>query len=428
MKRHRKLYRWLISPKIAMAVLLLITIAVTLGAVFDAEKLQIGDQGYSSQIIFASPWFLGFNLLLLIITLACCINQFRIAKRKWQNYRLLLDEARDGSLEYQAAISNLRGIGYQVYAVQDEQLMVSKHVFSMWAAPIFHLGLAVIMFGAFLDCFADFTGYVYLRAGQSVEDQIDNYRHVEQGPLFHKSDNNFVLALDKIMLEPKVKGISSLGEITVYQQGKSVKQGVISHDRQVNLGLIAFSRDSYGYYAFYQINNGSHVLVDHALGLETTVLSDRTEYTAMPFAHNGTPYEVEMEFFPDLLEDSKPSTNRGYALGNQAIHLKLYHQGKVIYDGIVKKGETVELTTGDTFSFRGVEPYLKVRVQWQLGYYIVCIGFVVFVIGLLLYYLIRPQVLLITNTSQGWLVKKQQAYSKEISAYEFERIEDKLRG
>gem|GEM_PF-5809440 len=429
-----KLYKSIISPYLAVIVIIMVILGSVSGALLDSdsaliERSWIGD--FTSGEVFSSKWFLGLNLLLLVITFLCTIKQTGICLKRQYKYSAAASESTivENNNKYDEVTKMLKKFRYHAGLLPDGQWIGYKNKIGFAGAPLFHLGIVIIVFGIMADIFAGFTGYLALRPGIVVEDNHRSYINLDERPLNPERHGRFSLLLHKVGMFYNDDGVSSSGEISVIRDGRVVTKKTVDKYEKIRLGLISLARDTYGYYMYYRVLDEKGItVIDHAQGLNTADHGTSTEYSFVNYRQPGTSYRFTFNYYPDVVAEGSRYTTRSYEENNPAVHLVASYEGKPVYNGLVRTGQEVTMDNGHRFVFRGTVPYLLVRVQWLFGATLIAVGSIVFLTGLVLYYFFLPSIVTVRKDPGGYRAEFTAWTGREGIKLMVREIEESLNG
>lgn len=375
----KRLNKALVSPYLTMVLLMIILLSMALGTLIYSKYGQEGALEQANQMVFHSWWFLLTALVLLLNALLCTIRQFNLAVKRYKKF---------------VPLPPIEGQVAQVLKRYGFNSRGQKYPFGVFMSPLFHLGITVIILGAFLDYFTGFSGNLTLRPGLEREDSPQQYQNLEKKLFYQETHQRFSIRLDEIYLDYDDVGAVSSGLITLFQDGKHVLHRVLDGNNPIWLGTVGISKDKYGYYVNYQIKDqAGSTIDDRRLGLQTYPLDKGTKYWRESFTPENQPYTLEMELFPTVGKQGGHFVAINYQLNDPAIFTTVYRGDSKVFSGLVKQGKTVRLSDGNNFTFSSVTPYFVVRVQSIVGIYILAGGFMIFLLGLLVYFTLYPAIL-----------------------------------
>lgn len=425
------IYKLLTSPSLAVTVFLMITLSSAAGALADSEPAKRVFSGLvAGNKIFASCWFLILNMILLVITLLCACRQAGTGLSRWRKFSGHAgdrgSEACNG--EFADEVYNiLRKNRYAVRKNTDSCWIGQKNRSGIFGAVLFHFGLLVLVLGVLIDVFAGFTGNLALRPSLITGDRSENYITVDKRVIDPGVLGRFQILLHEVKMKYDDNGVDASGLVSVIVNGQVVKQGTIDRNNPLNFSTMALLKDAYGYYVNYMIlDKDGNVVANHALGLDTKENDSSTEYIRLNYQQPNTPYNLAVRFFPDAIRKGKTFTTRTYEPKNPAVLLDIKYADKKLYYGLLKTGDEITMDNGQRFVFRGVTPYLLVRVQWMLGSYVVAGGFAVFLTGLILYYFFIPSIIVVKKGQTGYFVEFIAWTGRETVKRQVQEITDRL--
>lgn len=350
MKALQKLYKSLLSPRLTIIIFSIVTLFITVAALTETSLPQ-GPMLMDAYSIYSSPYFIWLSMVLLLITALCTLHQIRLNYQRW----------------HRGASSWWRKV-------------------RLIGSPVFHLGLCLIILGAVFDVFGGMTGRIVLRPGESFVDLADRYFFLETKPLYLGGFEDFDLTLKDIELTYHADGIGTRGVFDLKTETHQQKV-FLDRDTKQKVGLKTLARRGYGFYINYTINSMSGQNIHYSLGLDTKRNEQMDVYQREDFSQPQTDLSLSMEYLPNADLENHFDQTKNYEPKNPVILLKVENSSEELYNGIAKIDIPVTLKDGSTFTFYGIVPYIMVEVKWMLGTAIVTIGFILFLLGLSMYYM-----------------------------------------
>ncbi len=375
MQTLNKLWQLLSSTRLALYLLSAITMAAAAGMLV---KIAKGPLAYwylgipvinklGLQNVFATRWFLALSLVFLVNTTVCTINQVFKARR--------------------------------LHAAAGKR----RPPVSIWASPIFHMGLIITVLGALISQGTRMSGKFIITAGQIFNDRHQNYVTLNEGPLFDEDHGAFQVALEKVILGYSPQGLPDTisSRLTVLKNGMTVKIGEINFNKPLTSGNLKFYQYSqFGYATGIRVLDRN----DYEIGRFRTVLETKYKPSAYEFtgkfAIPGTGDVAEARFYPAIDPATRIPRQKTYKPDYPGLALTVQRDGQRIFQGMLSKGSPV--TVGEyRLVFDHYLLWSGITVVRDPGLYVIYTGFWIAVAGLGLMYIANPQMLIRKGGKKG---------------------------
>lgn len=410
-----KFWRLLSSTRLALYLISAITLAAAVGMLTKITKgplafWYIGIPAIKTlglDNVFATRWFLALNIMFLVNTAACTVNQLQKAGRLRTaakngrflpavNKNVLTIENINHNIE-NAVFDAFTQKGYPVFRIGGEKTVYLgiKSRAGFWGSPVFHIGLVITIIGALLSQGTRMSGKFIALEGQVFDDAHQNYVTVNEGPFFGEAHGDFRVALDKVILSYSKKGLPETvsSRITVIKNGSPVKTGETNFSRPLAAGNLKF-------YQYSQFGYATGIRVLDSAGNETakfrTVLETRYKPAAYEFTGKfqipGPGDVAEARFYPDVdLKTLKPKENI-YVPDNPGLAITVKRNDKSLYTGLLTIGKPVPVG-GYRLVFDHYLLWSGITVVRDAGLFILYAGFWIAMAGLGLLYFVNPRVI-----------------------------------
>ncbi|MHB8172625.1 MAG: cytochrome c biogenesis protein ResB [Thermincolia bacterium] len=398
-------WRFITSVKLAMALIILLTLLILLAVLGEVDKLSVGLVYRNMTIVktlgLATPLETGFFkltvYLLLTNTFCCTIVQVKKTRRLWRRIPGQLSprftRVSDGENPFRQIKGLLYERGYKV-SLENGVLTAQRNRWGYAGPVVLHLGLIVIIVGGLLKLNASMTGIFPVTEGIAFEDRPENYITYKKGSWFDHSNSLFKLNLDKFHYQINVKKYPDKFKANVglrLPDGES-KGGVVSAGYPLTMGpLTIHSYDKFGFAPRLVIDVAGSGVLDSFIALDTSWSGSATEFIFRgEFNQPSSGQQVEVEFYPDKDEIRAKPTKKTYRFDNPAVFVTIKDGQREIYRQIIKRGE--EKKQGDlTVAFKDYRAWTSFVVKVDPGMKVVYAGFWLVIGGTAITYLFIPR-------------------------------------
>ncbi len=390
----RTLYNFFTSIKLALILIVFLTIGTVLGVTVLEE-------------VFSSWWFLVMVATFFINTLFCTFRQisrtrreiYRAARGEWKPLPRCKEMFTVETADYQAVADRIAGLlrGCR-YRVQERKLgkciflSGSKFKWGYWGIVIFHLGLLVIIVGGFLTFTTSFWGSFFVPEGMAFTDKHDNYVVVKQGSLYPKGHQNFKIRLDDVVLKYNKAGLlrDYTAKVTILEQAKEVKHGVVSGPTPLQYkGLILYKK-LYGYAPGLTLTTPGGEKKQFRVVLDTSMHGEHIRHQG-DFRLPGTVFDVSAAFFPDLAYAGRENPGlEAHRENDPGLLLTIKNDRETIYRGRLPLKSSIEFRDY-SLSFDNYIKWYGFSVVKDRGITVVFTGFWITLLGTAIIYLLIPR-------------------------------------
>lgn len=388
----KKLLLYISSPALALLLLFAVFVLLVIGANPWMKSL------YRYPASFFNSWiFVAVNAALLINLFFCIFKQLRqTLKCKWSLNRLPenIESSRtfDFNMVAQKTKELFRCYGFRCDTNNEGELTAHKRSSGKWGGFVFHMGLIVICAGTFIELACSFSGRIGMVPGQMFEHRLKNFSFISAGPLYNYNKEEFSLFLHNIKTKYKNTGVFASGDISLIVDGLEYSRQEIAAGSPLRFKLWNFYLENFGYYVKTRIGTGRDEILLN-IGLSTTIENEYEKYSE-EFDLENSPYRLNIEFIPNV-SSYKNSGEKSYKPDQPAIKLIVYKNekglAKQVFNGLVAIKQTANFDQGAKVTFEAFYPWITLNAKKEPGLYLIYIGFMISLIGLLLLYLWVPE-------------------------------------
>jgi cytochrome c biogenesis protein ResB len=337
----KQIWLFLTSKKLAVTLILLLTVASTIGMLMPKEK--------SLNLVFSSKWFLAVSFIFLLNLSACTIEQVIRTWKIWKNRK------------------NELPLG------------------SLFSSAIIHLGLILVVVGGFITFGFKMTGYMTVMEGEIRREIAEEYEVLSKAPFFdligHKG---YGIGLDRQqrILDKKGKAEYILSDITLYEGDNPITKKSIEAGKPLMYNGFSFNDYDVGFVPLLEIKGvGNSEIYKGYLFLDTVSGPQEASYVRKNFSVPGTSFVLNINFSPDLMIKDKKIKTRRFALSNPGMEVTINQNGQEIAKGIVTKGEKLNFA-GNTLTFSEVRHWIGLEIIYDPGANILFAGCWIVMLGL----------------------------------------------
>lgn len=352
-----KIWAYAKSMKLAIALIVLVTAAVTVDILMLVKRWTPSAAGLGSQTgqIYRYWWFQVLVFLLMLNLLACTIdNAIRRLK------------ARSGNI-------------------------------SLWGSTIFHAGLIVILVGTLVT--GNFRVFSTIKLIQGETKQIP-YKALTTVSNSEQFQRDFSLTMleqkTELNLKPDQKTETDLisqtndtySTIQMSDGAKNVVTRRLADQEEVFYKGIYLFPSRYGYALNLVItppgaNLTKRQAANVTVPMETHEYEDGIKaYTLNGYTNSLLPFGISYIFYPDLGKGASGSyLNRSNKLANPGLYVSVSETGKTLVEKIVRPGESIDVK-GYRLTFNGAKPWTELTSVFDPGARIVFLGIFMAIAGL----------------------------------------------
>lgn len=398
MKTAKKIWKFLISMKFAVALLIILAAACSIASlVTQGQSFSWYAQRYSERTAavilalglddaFHSPWFISISAFLCLNLLFCTLHQLPglVKRTKAHGSPSAEAEVRAEGVEDAEKLFNKLGMRNIVRGNDGEgreTLFSSKNAAGFWGAFVCHIGILLLIVGFSLGQMTheEFTAYGV--PGQSRE----------------IGDTGLVLMIDdfKVGLREDDTVEQYEAEITVTDPAEGTgRTAKISVNNPADLFGLRFYQNSTGWAAKVCVfKDGTPLDCEIVCAGELLPVKDRPELVIYFNA-----------LYPDLVmvSGSGPQTASG-RLNNPGYLYSVFYNGELLGMNVLKEGEVLTIDEY-TVTFSEPQSYTLIQIKRDSFAPVALAGGLITLIGLFLAFYIQPQKLWAVKEKSGWTV------------------------
>lgn len=318
--------------------------------------------------------------LLLANAIACVIRQAPgIARRcsgSFGDPEQLLDGSRaraiatdvDASRALDAAARRLRRRGYRVRR-EPGRVYARFGRFSSVGTVLFHLALTLIAVSAILSAQGYFRGKAVLVEGEAFDGSVrEAYAEPSVDEMAAIPESRLpAVTFELLTIEPAFwKDVQLFTKLEARISHAGERSRVIAVNRPAHIGDASVAIDGFGYAPEFRIEGPEGTIADGFVKLKVFPpgSTDRVDIA-------GSPYQIEIQVFPDASLDGKKIQSRSFNLVDPLVLLRvrdvmLDEGGSPAYEGELRLGETAEFF-GYTVTVPSIRYYAEVRIVRNPG-------------------------------------------------------------
>ena len=395
----RRLWAFLHSMRLAMALLLVLTLVCVLGSVVPQGSPQAYYQVEYGPFwagcilflqldhVFSCWWFLLLTVFLCVNLVLCSVLRFPAVRKRWKTEFCLEKRIREGREDFLFSLEECAVPAEELFAragfrrVQrsgrDEGTLyyAVRNRAGLWGSWLCHVGILLIIAGFFLGQLLSLETYVYGLPGDVLP--------VEGTPYTIGIDDFSVALREDYTVEQYTASLT----VTNAETGESV-----SGQAQVNHPMDAFGLRLYQNSTGWSANVA--VYRDGAL-LETTRLCAGEYLTAPDDPDLALLFE---KFYPDYAVTDEGRKSLTPEIKNPYAQFSVYYESQFVTSDVIRLGNRV--WAGEyAFVFSDPQEYTLIQVLRDPMLWLTALGGAVTLLALLLCFYLR--------TEEIWTVKKE---------------------
>jgi cytochrome c biogenesis protein ResB len=283
------------SKKLASILILIIIIVSTIGIINQKAN------------IFQSQWFALLGAIFLINLTSCTIHQVYTSWSLWKRARNPV----------------------------------------VWGSSIIHIGLILITVGGLFSGNIKMEGRINIAEGETRYELHDNYEGIIEGMFFSESwHKGFGITLKKqnVNTDKNGKIADIVSDIEITENNLPVKKFSVGEKESIIYNDIRiFDKESgFAPQIFLSGPNNTNLGNTYLL-LNTDKQSAKTRFhTENIKLPPLSPYILNLEFFPDMIELGGKLSTDTYLLDNPGLSIKVIKDKKTIKEKILRQGESIE--------------------------------------------------------------------------------------
>jgi cytochrome c biogenesis protein ResB len=304
--------------------------------------------------VFQTRWFAVLGVVFFMNLTACTLQQLMNAFRLWRNRHQLIKNDKNFKHYISDKNENLSNLaqflqkrGYDVVPGNNGNLLWTKHNFGIWGASIFHIGLILIIIGAFISGALKMSGYMKIAEGEVRYEQHENFEALEEGPFFNEAWHTGVgITLNKQRVQVDKNGLieNVISDISIMKGGGYTQKASLGEKESVIYdGLRIFEKDS-GFAPFIEIAGPDQAtLLKSYLLLETDNTGTPERFYLKGFQLPNTTCRINIDFYPDMVVQGNKITTNKLILSNPCAVVSLTDANRKIAEKVIRPGQSVDL-------------------------------------------------------------------------------------
>lgn len=252
-------------------------------------------------------------------------------------------------------------------------------VLALWGSPLAHLGMLIMLGGAYLSALGGFGAHLELSEGELFSGEAQKL-HVDRGH-YRAGQFTAALRLDRVGIALHEGGLLQelQLELTSQENGVSPQRTTLETNAPFSLGGYSFfPNNRFGYSALCE---------RHLVGGERRLLLVNF---AVPRSEWGRPWSVENR--RNLTAERGPTYYRLKLHGPETplLELAVSRGPRALFSGRLKPGQSAEID-GETLTFIGIRPWAGLYMAADPGQPWVFAGLLLMLSGFTLHLAHRPQ-------------------------------------
>lgn len=331
--RLKKIERFFLSRKVAIALLILTLIPLVISTRLD----QIG-------AVVSSPLFLLLPIFIFISVFLCTLNRLKVERGrqpKDASFKFKTTLSVEGGCDQDRIFSTLRSKSWMEFRRDEEETIFRKGGIGFWGSMVFHLGLLMILLSGTVTSATLFNAEILVTEGRPQAMGKEGLLNISREPILPVSYPSGMMDLVAFRAEYDDDGfpVDYVASLNLINENEE-----ISHDVRVNSPLkidgIQYTMDFYGFApGFIITNTAGELLFDGYVALR--LLDEEEDFFRIP----ETDMVVYVRMFPDYFDNEGQPDTRSRIPNNPVYGLKL-KQLTAIKAGpgkLLKRGKSVNL-------------------------------------------------------------------------------------
>jgi cytochrome c biogenesis protein len=387
----KTLGRLLKSKKLAVFLITIVTVASTLGMLVpQADK------------VFTSWWFLLISLVFFVNLLTCTWNQGLKAWGIWKKRKVELPGIQPQinlppfKTTRDTFEKDLSHKGFRIINKAGNITIFEKGFLGIWGSVVIHVGLIIVILGAFISAGLKMTGYMTLMEGEVRSELGENYDVISEAPLFkiigHRGYGIGLKKQNRVLNEEgKVDYIIS--DITLFEENRPIMEKPVERGKPLVYKGIGIYEKNAGFVPLVTITDSSgreiyqgFLFMESTHGLSESSGLSESIYQRKNFSVPGTSFVLNIRFYPDVLIEDNQISTRKFSLGNPGLEVTVTRDGQKLAQGVIKRGEKV-IFAGNSLSFDEVRNWTGLEIVYDPGAGTLFAGLWVTGLGLILFFL-----------------------------------------
>jgi cytochrome c biogenesis protein ResB len=261
----------------------------------------------------------------------------------------------------------------------ENTFLAIKNRFSPIGFFLFHLSFLLLLIGALMVTYTRFSGSLVLTEGQSFGGDIKQFHKITKEPKVLKALPALALHVEKVrpFYEEDVPS-ELVAELSVKYR-EDMKREILRVNEPIKRGPMSIIVQTIGISPLFVVKGPSGRVLD-GVYVSLNVLHGEEDKFQFETDKRFTFY---VRFFPDYIVEKGVETTKTIELKNPAMHLVVDNEGRKIYEGTIKKGDTVDIEPF-TVSFEDIRYWADFMIVREYGRLPLVMGFLFASIGLIM--------------------------------------------
>lgn len=391
-----------------------------------------GAAAVTGREVLSSPAFAGvliaFTMNVAVCTARGAARLFREDRQQDNTFTPVLAPDPGGDKLLATAVPVLAARGYKV-ALQPNEVVAEKHRFARWGPVLLHLGFLVVLAGAVASVGLRTEGGFRVVEGQTFASPQGKYLNLRYGA-WAANPPRFAVHLRKVRVSGYTERAVVTGELLFLEEGRPPVQAVLETGKPAAYRGLTFHEEIFGYTVgiilrdlrtdrFYPIR----------VSLDTVLYPDGERYEGR-LQVPGSPYSIQVEFFPTVGGTAEAPRKASYEPRDPAVFLRVNeHRGDRnigVYEGVLRPGQSAGAEEFE-IRFDHYRHWLGMTVVGDPGRPVIYAGSALIILGLILIYLVFPRMVRVSVEANGaFTVKGWAPRFGSLMAEEVQRLRQEI--
>jgi len=417
----QRVWNFLISKKLAIYLIITLTIVTTVGSLVPQESYSTHTDINNWLDAFSSIapvirflelyhfyntwWYQAIAVAFGISTMACTIEQIRVQWKRGQPVLLKpekilqlknsfeLTVPGDKETIYKQVTSFFEKKKYVLYG--DKSSFHARHnAWARWGLPFFHVSLVVILFWAIISLGFLSRGVIEVAEGQTVAENHQAYRYLDEGRFFNEGHGNFKITLKKLDVKYTSAGPPQDADASfIFESAKgTVREKVLNKSQEAKFEGFHIYLDKFSFTPLIILKDSSGQWITGNFYNISVKEEDTGQLYQERINIPNTNFLAIVNVYPDLDKKTTYQMFNAYRPVNPGMDIELQDKtnNRVLYKGTIRLGETVKF--GDyQLEFPELRRFAQLIVARDPGVAVIFSGFWLSVVSLLAFYLFIPK-------------------------------------
>lgn len=367
--------------------------------------------------LFSSIPFLGIALLLFLNTLFCTRTMFcnasrRLGNKQFHNKTYICGMENSSCIRAEhgtekvisETISAITSCGYRFFR-EENRIYAEKNRFGVMGTVFFHTCILFIIISSVYGSISRMEGDMQLIEGQALSEDHGNYRFINEGPLFNENHKKFDISLvrfDPEYIDESGTPRGPAGELAIIENGQEMKTDFVYQNNLMTYGDYTFLGNVNGMAPLLVLRNPDGSVYSGSYITATDLDGSGRYVTYFGLGDTGLDGGLMVYMTANLtsVKISDPEVEK-----TPILFLKLFDNGKEIYDGTLRLGDTVriydkQLGIERTLVFSDVKYWSNFYVVKDNGTWLVYAGFGLLTLSLVILFFMVPKRLWVEVVSE----------------------------